>query len=120
MTNKFDKIIGINEKLLPKIYTAVSKRMSRFLPELLEQQKEGFAKFVRKHTGYQVTPEDIKEVFEKGNNYRPSKLSNNEAIHYLYVRGKIETDIFMVRVMKLEPKQQFSNAVEKYYINGIK
>lgn len=63
--------------MLPKIYTAVSKRMSRFLPELLEQQKQNFAKFVRKHTGYIVTPEDVKEVFERGNHYRPAKLGNN-------------------------------------------
>lgn len=77
MTNKFDKIIGTNEKLLPKIYTAASKRLSRFLPELLEEHKSNFAKFVKKHTGYIVTDNDIKEVFERGNHYRPAKLANN-------------------------------------------
>lgn len=37
MTNKFEKIIQTNEKLLPKIYTAVSKRMKKFEPEILAE-----------------------------------------------------------------------------------
>lgn len=90
MDNKFEKIISTNEKLLPKIYTAVSKRMKKYLEEYEKEEREKFSKFVFKHTGYKVTPEDIKEVFEmaKGHFHRPNQMTNNEQIFFSYVKDK--------------------------------
>lgn len=51
MDAKFDKIVDSNEKLFPKIYTAVCKRMRGFLKEFKEDEKKRFVKFVQKHTG---------------------------------------------------------------------
>lgn len=40
---------------MPKICTAIKKRMDKFHGELKKQQKENLGKFVKKHTGKMIT-----------------------------------------------------------------
>jgi len=46
MDVKFEKIVETNEKLFPKIYSAVCKRARTFLKDFEESEKKRFAKFV--------------------------------------------------------------------------
>lgn len=121
MGSKFEKIIETNEKLLPKIYTTASKRLNKFEESLIAQQKQKLAKFILKHTGCHTTPQEISHIFEEKNfTYKPVPMDNNPQIYYSYATDKIHKQIMMVKVMKLQPKQQTSNTYEKYYIRGIR